>query len=178
MGVNRVAPIQADRSLATRPHICSDRPVVKLSRASTYAFYGLAYIAGQPARRFVPLSEIHERYGVPEKHLAKIFQTLVKARLLESARGVYGGYALARPAGSISPLEVIEAVEGPVADGGCLLLLETCDHDLACRINAVWRRAQGQMLKVLRESSLADMVDTSTEGFRPPPTKVEGDPGS
>jgi Rrf2 family protein len=131
---------------------------MKLSRAATYAFYGLSYIAGQPRGRFVPLSEIHDHFGVPEKHLAKIFQSLVKGRLLESARGVNGGFALARPADEISPLDVIELIDGPVADSGCLLLQDTCQRDDVCRINAVWRKAQHQMLAVLRRATIADMA--------------------
>jgi Rrf2 family protein len=132
---------------------------MKLSRASVYAFYGLAHIAGQPAGRYVPLSEIHQRYGVPEKHLAKIFQGLVRAGILDSARGVNGGFALARPANRISPLDVIQVIEGPIADVGCLLLNQGCRTHGACRINAVWHRAQHAMLAVLRESTLADMVE-------------------
>ncbi len=138
---------------------------MKLSRASTYAFYGLSYLAGQPPGRFVPLSEIHEHYRVPEKHLAKIFQVLVRAGVLVSARGVQGGFALTRPAEKISPLDVIEALEGPF-DVGCLLIGEPCEHEVACRINGVWRRAQHAMIEVLRDASIADMVQSRR--FRPP----------
>jgi Rrf2 family protein len=132
---------------------------MKLSRASVYAFYGLAYIAGQAEGRFVPLSEIHERYGVPEKHLAKIFQGLIKAGLLQSARGVNGGFALARSANRISPLDVVRAIDGPVDEVGCLLLRQGCTSYGACAINAVWHRAQRAMLEELRRSTLEDMVE-------------------
>ncbi len=144
---------------------------MKLSRASTYAFYGLAHLASQADNSLIPLSEIYEQYGVPEKHLAKIFQQLVKAGILRSARGVNGGFALAKAAKEISPLDVIEALEGRVAETGCLLLQEPCDRDTACRINAVWRRAQHAMVKVLREATLVDMVD-APRTFRPPRDKV------
>lgn len=149
---------------------------MKLSRASTYAFYGLGYLAGQPAGRFVPLSEIHERYSVPEKHLAKIFQVLVKAGFLESARGVNGGFALAKPAKEISPLDIVQVLDGPIDERGCMLLQEACEHHGVCRINSVWRRAQHAMLAVLRGSTLADMADVEvvepTRRFRPPLAKV------
>jgi len=148
---------------------------MKLSRASTYAFYGLGYLAGQPAGRLVPLSEICERYGVSDTHLAKIFQTLVKAGLLESSRGVNGGFALAKPANKISPLDVIQAIEGPIVEAGCLLLREPCERDSVCRINALWRRAQHQMLTVLRQATLADMAEQPGDTFRPPGTKLTED---
>ncbi len=145
---------------------------MKLSRASTYAFYGLSYLAAQAVGRVVPLSEIHKAYGVPEKHLAKIFQSLVRAGLLTSTRGVLGGFALARPAGQISAFQVIEAVDGPVGESGCLLLGEPCERDTVCRINAVWRRAQHQMIAVLREASLDDMAPAAGQIIRPPRLKT------
>jgi len=145
---------------------------MKLSRASTYALYGLAYIAGQTGERHIPLSEIHDRRGVPEKHLAKIFQTLVKAGILTSARGVRGGFRLARPAESVSPLDVIEAIEGHIPESGCMLLVEECDRETACRINAVWRRAQHEMLEVLRNSTIAQMAGASADDLRPPVVKL------
>ena len=144
---------------------------MKLSRASTYAFYGLTYLASQPGR-IVPLPEVSSRCGVPEKHLAKIFQMLARAGILASARGVNGGFALARAAGEISPLDVIEIVDGPIADSGCLLLGVPCDRSAVCRINAVWRRAQHQMLGVLREATLLDMVPGEAVPIRPPRPKV------
>jgi Rrf2 family protein len=144
---------------------------MKLSRASTYAFYGLTYLASQPDR-IVPLPEVSSRCGVPEKHLAKIFQMLARAGILTSARGVNGGFSLARPAGEISPLDVIEIVDGPIADSGCLLLGVPCDRSAVCRINAVWRRAQHQMLGVLREATLLDMVPGEAVPIRPPRPKV------
>jgi Rrf2 family protein len=147
---------------------------MKLSRASTYTFYGLGYLAGQPEGRFVPLSEIHDRYGVPEKHLAKIFLVLVKAGILESARGVNGGFTLAKPANKIFPLDVIRAIEGPIDETGCLLLKEECESHGICRINSVWRRAQHAMLTVLRQATLADMTEDPKHPFRPPLAKVSG----
>jgi len=151
---------------------------MKLSRASTYALYGVTYIAGQTGDRYIPLSEIHQRRGVPEKHLAKIFQTLVKAGLLVSARGVRGGFALARPATEISPLDVIEAIEGRISEQGCMLLVEECDRDSACKIDSVWRRAQHQMLTVLRGAKISELVSTNSEDMCPPVLKLSRKPES
>ncbi len=132
---------------------------MNLSRAATYALYGATHLASQPRDRMVPLSEIHARYGVPEKHLAKIFQQLVRAGLLVSARGVNGGFALARPASRISPMDVVEAVDGPVDETGCLLLRKSCARQSVCRLNALWREAQQHMLTVLRAATLEDLIE-------------------
>src|SRR5438128_1457773 len=120
---------------------------MKLSRASTYALYGLSYLASQPARRFVPLSEIRKWCGLPEQRLVKIFQQLVRAGILRSSRGVNGGFTLAKPSREVSLLHVIELVDGPIGQADCLLLGGKCDYiEADCPINDVWHRAQEQML--------------------------------
>jgi DNA-binding IscR family transcriptional regulator len=61
---------------------------------------------------------------------------------------------------------VIQVIDGPIDESGCLLLQIPCEHHGVCRINAVWRRAQHQMIGVLREATLAEMAPAP--GFRPP----------
>lgn len=96
-----------------------------------------------------------------------------------SARGVNGGFVLAKPAHKISALDIIQILEGPIRESGCLLLEEPCEHDSVCRINAIWRKAQHQMLSILRQSTLADMADSHGIGneVRPStalPTRPDG----
>jgi Rrf2 family protein len=52
---------------------------------------------------------------MPDRFLLQILRNLVAHGLLRSTRGVIGGYTLARPPEEISLLDIIEAVEGPVA---------------------------------------------------------------
>jgi Rrf2 family protein len=139
---------------------------MKLSRASTYALYGLGYLASQPAGRFVPLSEIGSRYRIPHKHLAKIFQLLVRAGLLNSARGVNGGFALERDPESISMLDVIEAVEGRSGNSNCLLCQTRCEAGQDDPISSLWHKAHEQMVSVLRGSSLAQVADDAANSAR------------
>src|SRR3546814_15978753 len=64
--------------------------------------------------------------------------------LLESARGTGGGFALARPAASISLADIIEAVEGPIAMTACI---EETRHECAleenCRVRPHWSAVNG-----------------------------------
>ena len=59
---------------------------------------------------------ISERQGIPSRYLEQIFQWLRRAGLVTSKRGPGGGYTLSRSPARISLREVVEAVEGPVAD--------------------------------------------------------------
>jgi Rrf2 family protein len=87
---------------------------VKLSRAASYAVEALAYLAAHGEGRLVPSHEAARARGIPERFLLKILRQLGRAGLVHSVKGPRGGYHLARPAGRISLLEVVEAVDGPI----------------------------------------------------------------
>jgi len=141
---------------------------MKVSRASVYAFYGLGYLAGQPPDRWVPLSEIGKKNSVPEKHLAKIFQSLVKAGVLRSERGSKGGFALKPPARRLPLLRIMEIIDGPTTSPGCLLHQSPCDDELACPLHRVVRTAEDGMLKSLRKTTVGDIAHTGRSSSTPP----------
>lgn len=97
---------------------------MKLSRTVVYAIQATMELArldsgGVP----VPCSRLAAAGGMPERFLLQILRNLVSHGILESTRGVEGGYTLGRNAKDISILDVIEAVGGPVSstlpfDGG------------------------------------------------------------
>jgi len=64
---------------------------MKLQKASRYALYAALHLASEPDRQF-STAEIAQSYGVSIHHLAKVMRTLVRSGLIESVRGVGGGY--------------------------------------------------------------------------------------
>jgi Rrf2 family protein len=131
--------------------------VLRISRKIDYGLRAMIYLASIPPDAVVPFREIAHQMMVPEDFLAKILKTLVDQRLVRSTRGPHGGYALARPSSDISFLEVIEAVEGPVAINVCLDD-DPCKKASACTMVGVWRLGQERMLDVYRESKLSDLA--------------------
>lgn len=67
---------------------------MKLQKASRYALYAVLHLASSPQRQY-STAEIAEAYGVSTHHLAKVMRTLVRSGLIESVRGVGGGYRFA-----------------------------------------------------------------------------------
>ncbi len=67
---------------------------MKLQKASRYALYAVLHLASEPERQF-STAEIAESYDVSIHHLAKVMRTLVRSGLIESVRGVGGGYRFA-----------------------------------------------------------------------------------
>jgi Rrf2 family cysteine metabolism transcriptional repressor len=68
--------------------------------------------------RPVPIAQIAERRGMPVQFLEQLFATLRRDGLLNSQRGVKGGYTLARPPEEITVLEVVQALDGRVGQEG------------------------------------------------------------
>lgn len=67
---------------------------MKLQKASRYALYAVLHLASEPDKQF-STADIAESYDVSIHHLAKIMRTLVRSGLIESVRGVGGGYRFA-----------------------------------------------------------------------------------
>ena len=132
--------------------------VLRVSRKIDYGLRAMIYLASIPADQVVPFREIARQMMVPEDFLAKILKTLVDQGLVRSTRGPHGGYALARSPSEVSFLDVIEAVEGPIAVNVCLDGDEACGHSPCCTMTAVWKLGQERMLDVYRQARLSDLA--------------------
>ena len=132
--------------------------VLRISRKIDYGLRAMIYLASIPEESVVPFREIARQMDVPEDFLAKILKTLVDQGLVRSTRGPHGGYALARTPNAISFLDVIEAVEGPVALNVCLDCDYACCHSPSCTMVCVWRLGQDRMLDVYRQAKLSQLA--------------------
>jgi Rrf2 family protein len=139
---------------------------LRLTNAADYAVRSMLYIASLPEGRVVLRSEVAETQKIPSSFMAKILRGLVRAGLLRSSRGVHGGFALARPASEINLLEVVEAIEGPVALTQCIPDPNACEHSANCPANAVWVRVQDKIGEVLRAATLEDLVSVPRRNGR------------
>jgi Rrf2 family protein len=90
-----------------------------LSQKTKYALRALAYLASLTEPSSASIAEVAVGAKAPRKFLEAILLELKLAGFVESRRGRFGGYALAKPAASISFAAVIRAVEGPLALAPC-----------------------------------------------------------
>jgi Rrf2 family protein len=86
--------------------------VLAITSKSPYAVRALAELARTGSAGPVPIGEIARRRDIPVQFLEGLFATLRRAGILQSQRGVKGGYSFARPADELTVLEVVEALEG------------------------------------------------------------------
>lgn len=132
--------------------------VLRISRKIDYGLRAMIYLASLSHGSVVPFREIARQMEVPEDFLAKILKTLVDQGLVRSSRGPRGGYALGRRPAEVSFLDVIEAVEGPVALNVCLDGDDACGHATSCTMVSVWRAGQERMLDVYRQVKLSELA--------------------
>lgn len=88
---------------------------MKLQKNTRLALYSVLEFAARPGE-LVPASEVAERYGESAHHLAKVLSELARVGIVESARGVGGGYRFAANARRLTLLDVIRVFEDPGAD--------------------------------------------------------------
>jgi Rrf2 family protein len=83
---------------------------MKLQKNTLFALYSVLESASRPERQFTA-GEIARKYGISPHHLAKVLHTLARAGVVESVRGVGGGYRFAGNARRLTLMDVIELFE-------------------------------------------------------------------
>ena len=130
---------------------------MKISRSTGYALVSVGYIAQNYKEGAVLAARVSKEYGIPLEYLLKILQQLVRANVLRSKRGPRGGFFLARPAETISLLEVVEAVDGPLMSH-LHLAEQTNNAPFSIKMEAVCRKSTAGMRDVFAAAKLSDMI--------------------
>lgn len=128
-----------------------------LSQTTGYAVRALVCLDEQGGHANL-IRDIAKCAGIPKPYLARIINDLAHEGLVAAKRGYRGGIALARPAGEISLLQVVEAVEGPDWIAPCLLGLNDCAAHKNCPAHVVWQRVAKQLKAVMSRTTLADVM--------------------
>ncbi len=131
---------------------------MRFTKAEDYGLYGVLYLAEQDNGRVVPLSEVSREQDVPEKFLAKIFQSLSKAGIVKSHRGVKGGFTLARAPEDITVRELVETIQGPYFLAKCIHDHRECDKSANCPVRHLLKLTLTCILDQFQKYTLADML--------------------
>ena len=106
----------------------------------------------------VAMHDVAGRSSLPKMYLSQLAAPLKSAGLIKSYWGNRGGYVLNRPASQISLLEIIEAVDGPIALLDCVADSKMCKRSRSCEAIDVWRAINDTIVTTLRRYSLADLI--------------------
>lgn len=104
------------------------------------ALRAMLHLAGQDGRR-ASAAEVATALGEPVSSVQQVLQALTRARLVDSKSSGNGGYQLSRDSGSVSLLDIVEAVEGHLDGGRCILRSHPCHWELVCPVHRMWMSA-------------------------------------
>ena len=139
--------------------------ILKISDAANLALHAVAHIGRAKRDENQSVGRIVTELRVSEAHLSKVMQRLVKAGLVTSRRGPGGGFLLGREADRITLLEVLEAVDGPMADCKCLLGRKKCLFG-GCAMDALVTHVNHQVRSFMASRRLTDMIGPSFKHTR------------
>ena len=133
---------------------------MRVSRSTGYALLAVGYIARKKDKKIILSQSISKEYDIPLEYLLKILQQLVRASVLRSKRGPRGGFSLAQPIKKITMLQIIEAVDGPMA-GQMDLFDQPIKEKFTSNVERVYEKAVNQAKAVLDKAKLSDLLGTN-----------------
>ena len=134
--------------------------MITISDKSRAAVGALTELARRGEACPVPILEVAECRAVPLHLLEQLFAGLRRAGVLQSQRGVKGGYSFRRPPAEVTLLEVVETVDGR------LVVARGADRWSAS--DAVWEQARLRLTDLLGELTIADMVEREERAAQAP----------
>ena len=132
-------------------------------RISTKGRYGLRILidlATHDPEKPRLLKDIAQSQLVSEKYLSRLVLDLRRAKLIRSVRGAKGGFYLARSPETITLLEILETMEGPISVVGCVHSPAQCRRDELCPTRDIWVRLNDGIRELTRQITLEDILNT------------------
>ncbi len=117
--------------------------MLSITSKSPYAVLALAELGRSGGPEPVPIGELARKRDVPVQFLEQLFAVLRRGGIVSSQRGVKGGYRFAREPASVTVLEIVELLDGPLGRDA----------------EGVFDDAAEAARKVLRETTIADVIE-------------------
>jgi Rrf2 family iron-sulfur cluster assembly transcriptional regulator len=140
------------------------RSPMHLTRAGDHAIRALLVLLRQSANGRLTSYRLAEETKIPAEFLRKILSALARAKILRSVRGPTGGVRLARKPEDITLLDIVEAVEGPLALNECTRAPSACPRSPHCLVHPVWQQAQERLRETLASATLATFRNGTPRG--------------
>jgi Rrf2 family protein len=128
----------------------------QLSKKADYGLIALKHLA-QHSEESVSAREIAAHYHIPAELLAKVLQRLARKGLLMSQQGIHGGYVLARDPASISIVDVVEALDGPIAITPCEKG-DNCQQMQMCSVRDPLLKVKAKVVRLLGDTSIYELA--------------------
>jgi Rrf2 family protein len=131
---------------------------MQITRQADYALRAILHLSKLEPTQRASTSQIAEEQRIPPSFLAKIISQLSIAGLIHTSRGAHGGVSLARSPEEITILEVVEAIDGPIALNECTSSPESCPFGQNCPLRKLWCGAQTELIEKLRVTTFSEFL--------------------
>ncbi len=136
--------------------------MIKISKLTDYAILVLSTLA-QTQGQLLTTSALSVSTRIPEPTVAKVLKHLTKQGIVQSTRGVHGGYMMARDPARITVHELIVALEGPISITSCANNdSDQCIVKDYCTVRGGWQKINDTITAALDELFLTDLVSPYT----------------
>ncbi len=134
---------------------------MNLSQKCQYAVRAVLELAKHYGQGPLAISQIAANQAIPQRFLENILNELRPTGLIESRRGIQGGYLLARDPATISVGEIIRMVEGPLDPVKCTADRTSlcCPLKGNCSLIHLWSRAKAAVEEVYDNANFRDLVE-------------------
>jgi Rrf2 family protein len=139
-----------------------------LSKTGLHAVRAMVALAKVPRGTYAGAARIAEDIGAPPNYLSKLLKTLAENGLLESQKGLGGGFRLARDPRQLSLLDVVEPIEHISRWSGCILGRPECSEHDPCAIHDRWKVVRDAYLRMLQRTTLAELVAKGEPALQTP----------
>jgi len=134
---------------------------MKLSSRTRYGTRAMFALAQAYPDRAVSVRELARNQQLSPKYLEQIVAALKTAGLLKAARGMHGGYTLARPPETIKLSDILRVLEGPCQIVDCVEDARSCRMSEVCPTRETWIEVKQAIDGVLERTTLQDLVERS-----------------
>ena len=131
---------------------------MQITRQADYAIRAVLYVAKLGANQRAATRQIAQGQHIPPSFLAKIISQLSIAGLLQTTRGAHGGVMLAKPSEAITLLDIVEAIDGPIALNDCVTDKDACNFGEDCPLRPIWCDAQDDLVTRLKGINFAQFA--------------------
>ena len=136
---------------------------MKITQESDYAIKIVLYLSKLDKGEIANAREISEAEKMSMKFALKILRRLCKVKLVESFRGIKGGYKLKKSANDISLRNVIEVIQGDLFINTSLKNVSSAKKVAADPVNSLLYSIQEDVKKKLSDTSFKDLKDAAAQ---------------
>lgn len=130
------------------------------TKTGQHAVRAMAALARLPAGEYAGAAKIASEINAPPNYLGKLLKALAQHDLVQSQKGLGGGFRLAKTAKRITLFDIVDVFEQLSRWSGCILGRGECSDRNPCIVHDKWGKVRSTYLHMLQSTTIADLIRT------------------